>query len=150
MVLLVLVLVALVALVVLVVVVRAPEAHVFSLGDEVLAETALLNEVPAANRTNMMLARCMQRNEQLLEGETLQDAWSKTMPSLMPRTDELLPVPAPPEPAIGRARGRAATPGRERGRGRGRGRRRGRWQEAEEDNAEDVVPIAKDNAGGRV
>ena len=111
----------------------APEAHVFHLGDEMQAETALALEVPAEHRTKMMLARCLQRHDEFLDEETLQGAWNSTLAALRARAAHLLPAPpAPPAPAAGAARGRgrgrgavppappapAAPPA---GRGRGRG-----------------------------
>ena len=60
----------------------APEAHVFHLGDEMQAETALALEVPAEHRTKMMLARCLQRHDEFLDEETLQGAWNSTLAAL--------------------------------------------------------------------
>ena len=97
----------------------APDPHVFHLEGEVNAEIALAMEVPADHRTKMILSRCLQRNGELHDGETLQDAWNTTLASLKARTAHLLPAPPPPPaPAHGPA---AAPAGRGRGRGRGRG-----------------------------
>ena len=97
----------------------APDVHVFTLEGEVDAEVALARELPADHRTKMVLARCLQRNNELLDEETLQGAWGKTLQNLKDRSAHLLPAPAvAPAPAPPEA----PAPAAERGRGRGRGR----------------------------
>ena len=59
-----------------------PEVHVFSLSEERHAEAALALEVPAADRTKMILARSLQRHEELRAEETLQIAWNETLATL--------------------------------------------------------------------
>ena len=111
----------------------AGEMHVYSLGEEVNAEIALVCEVPEEQRTKMMLARCLQRNDLLLPGESLQNAWGLQHRVLAARAAHLLPAapvaaPAPVAPAAPAAPAAGAR-GRGRGRGRGRapaGRGRGR------------------------
>jgi hypothetical protein len=119
----------------------------FSLDDDVDAEAALACELAVDHRTKMVLARCLQRNEKLLDEETLQTAWNSTLVILQERTAPLLPAaPAVPLAGRGRGRGRGAPPalpappaaplaaplaGQGRGRGRGappagQGRGRGR------------------------
>ena len=97
-----------------------PDVHVYQLEDQVDAEVAMVSAVPADQRTKMMLARALHRNDELLAGETLKHCWNKTLPDLQGRTGHLFPaaVPAagPAVPAVGRGRGRG------KGRGRGRGR----------------------------
>ena len=103
----------------------APESHVFHLDGEVNAESALALELPAEHRTKMVLARCLQRHEELLEEETLQGAWSKNLATLKGRAAHLLPVRAvapAPTPAVVAAPPAAPAPAAGRGRGRGRGR----------------------------
>ena len=63
--------------------------HVYSLQDEGDAEAFLALEVPADQRTKMILARALQRNDELLDGEDLQGAWSKTLLDLRGRTGHL-------------------------------------------------------------
>ena len=105
---------------------EAPDVHVYSLSDEVDAEEAMALELTPEARTNMVLARCLQRAEALADDETLERAWdSTTLPGLRARTDPLLPqLPVPP-PARGRGRGRGRLGGRGRRGGRGRGLGRG-------------------------
>ena len=55
----------------------APELHVFTIEDGVHAETALWHEMPEAKRTKMMIARCKQRNGDLLDGDTLEISWKR-------------------------------------------------------------------------
>ena len=81
----------------------APGVHVYSLGDETLDEVAMAAEASPDQPTKMALARALQRNEELLEGETLQGAWDKTLPQLRARTVHLFPAPAAP-PGPRRAR----------------------------------------------
>jgi len=106
----------------------APEAHVFSLSEEQHAETALALEVPAGDRTKMILARSLQRHDELGPEETLQAAWGESLVTLRARSGHLFPVPVAPAapPARGRGRGRgdgvaAAATAAPAGRGRGRG-----------------------------
>lgn len=118
---------------------QADEVHVYSLGEPVLAETALTLELPPAQRTKMALARCLQRNEALAAEETLERAWSSTLAQLQPRAAAFLPAPPGPAAPLVPAAKAAAAPadppapepaplaaGRGRGRGRGKGRGRGR------------------------
>ena len=91
-----------------------PEAggvHMYSLSDEVFAEAALALETSADHHTKMMHARCLQRHDALGAEETLQVAWSSTLPALRARTGPFL---APPEVPLA---------GNGPGRGRGRPRR---------------------------
>ena len=98
----------------------APEPIMFQLDREVDAEQALTQECPADHRTKMILARCLQRNQELLDEENLQGAWNQTLVSLRARSAHHFPVPAaPPAPAAPAA---PAPAGRGRGRGGGRGR----------------------------
>ena len=103
----------------------ATEVHMYTLGQAEHAEAILAHEVPPDHRTKMMLARCLQRNEVLNNGETLQSVWSSSLMDLRARAAPHMPAPqaGPPAPP-------AAPPGRGRGRGRGvpppaRGRARG-------------------------
>ena len=91
--------------------------HLFALGDGTDAEEAHLSENVRAP-TKMTLARCLQRNDSLAPGESLQSAWNQTLATLQGRTAAWLPLAAPPAaPLAGRARGRGRA-----GRGRARGR----------------------------
>ena len=74
----------------------APGVHVYQLGDEDHAETALVSATPADELTKMMLARALYRNEELLDGENLQGAWNKPLATLRGRTAHLAPAPAAP------------------------------------------------------
>jgi hypothetical protein len=67
----------------------------------------------------MVLARCLQRKEELLDEETLQTAWNSSLANLQGRTAHLWPAPEVPLAGRGRGRGRGAPPA-------GRGRRGGR------------------------
>ena len=49
----------------------APDTHTFHLDGEVHAEAALALELPAEHRTKMVLARSLQRRDELLDDETL-------------------------------------------------------------------------------
>ena len=115
----------------------AEGVHMYSLEDEVDAEAAFASEVNREHRTKMVLARALQRNEELLDGETLQNAWNLSLAQLQGRTAHLYPAPpAPVAPPGGRGGGRGRGRGRGRaplvapdapaGRGRGRARGRGR------------------------
>ena len=116
----------------------AGEVHVYHLHHEVHAEMALCRDLKADTRTKMVLARCLQRNDDLEDNESLQDAWSKSLAVLKARAAPHLPVPpaapapAAPAPAApagrgrGRGRGRAPAPAAPAGRGRGRAAGRGR------------------------
>ena len=87
----------------------AAGVHVFSLQDEGNAEAAFAAEVPAHQRTRMILARALQRNEELLDDEDLQAAFNKTLPALRGRSGHLFPAPARGRGPRGRgARGRGA------------------------------------------
>ena len=122
----------------------APEVHVFHLDNEVNAEISLARELPQEHRAKMVLARCLQRNDDLQPEETLQGAWATSLANLKARTADLLPpqppvvvavpgAPAAPPAAPPAARGRARGRGRGAvpapvlaGRGRARGRAAGR------------------------
>ena len=69
----------------------APEVHMYTLHDEVDAETAHCMSLNAAQRTKMVLARALQRNDALGEGETLQKAWVESLATLRARTAHLFP-----------------------------------------------------------
>ena len=108
----------------------ADEVHVYRLSDEVNAEAALACELPAAQRTKMVLARSLQRGEAFGAGETLERVWSLPHAALQQRAAHLFPgppLPLPPAPpAAPLAPAAAPRAGGRRGRGRGKGRRRGR------------------------
>ena len=124
--------------------VAAPEVHVYSLEEQGNAEAAMALELTSDHRTKMVLARSLQRNDELNPEETLQGTWNMSLAELRGRTAHLFPAPpapapapaAPPAPAAGRGRGRGrgrgapaaappAPPAPAAGRGRGRGRGRG-------------------------
>ena len=69
----------------------APSVHMYTLHDEVHAETAYCMSLNADQRTKMVLARALQRNEALAEGETLQKAWGQSLATLRGRTAHLFP-----------------------------------------------------------
>ena len=94
---------------------EAPQVHVYSLTDEVDAEHALALELQQESRTNMVLARLLERQDALEDDETLERAWAKNLPALQGRAVPFLPALAAPPPAAGRGRGGRC------GRGRGRG-----------------------------
>ena len=123
----------------------ADDVHMYSLGDEVLAETAYAAELKPQQRTKMVLARCLQRHAALKRGETLQAAWALPLQALQRRAAPFLGAPAPaqgPGPALAAppapvlldappvppalvaplALPVAGKGGRGRGKGRGRGR----------------------------
>jgi hypothetical protein len=91
--------------------------HMFSLGNDVHAETVFALELVPDHRTKMVLARCLQSKDHLVGNETLQIVWNFALVELQNRTAALLP--APEVPLAGRGRGRGIPPV---GRGRGRGR----------------------------
>ena len=111
------------------------DTHVYTLENEVNAEVALAQELSDDHRTKMVLVRCLQRQGEFLDDETLQTTWNQSLVSLKGRTSHLFPAApaapaAPPAPGAGRGRGRArgggpalaaAPPPAGRGRGRGRG-----------------------------
>ena len=74
----------------------APDVHMYSLGPETLAESELVFEVPADQRTKMMLARLLQRTGNLRRQETLQTTWNLPLTKLQERTRHLFPEPAAP------------------------------------------------------
>ena len=74
----------------------APQVHMYTLHDEAHAETAYCMSLNADQRTKMVLARALQRNEALPEGETLQNAWGESLATLRGRTAHLFPPPAAP------------------------------------------------------
>ena len=55
----------------------APEFHVYAIADGVNAEAALWFDTAPAKRTKMMVARYMQRNGDLVDGDTLEKCWKK-------------------------------------------------------------------------
>ena len=69
----------------------APGVHMYTLHDEAHAETAYCMSLKADQRTKMVLARALQRNEALAEGETLQKAWGESLATLRGRTAHLFP-----------------------------------------------------------
>ena len=71
----------------------APVNHTNSLEDEMDAEHAYFLEVPATQRTKMVLARAIERNDRLDKGEDLITAWKKSLVSLQARGDHLRPPP---------------------------------------------------------
>ena len=82
---------------------EAPDVHVFQLEDQGNAEEAMVSATPAEQRTRMMLARALHRNEELLDGESMQGAWNKTLADLTGRTAHLFPAPVvAPAPAAPR------------------------------------------------
>ena len=104
---------------------EAPDMHTFQLEDEGNAEVAMVSETPAEQRTKMMLARALDRNEELLDGESMQGAFNKNLADLTGRTAHLFPAPVlAPAPAAPRGRG-GGRGGRGRGGRGGRGRGRG-------------------------
>ena len=74
----------------------APRVHMYTLHDEAHAETAYCMSLKADQITKMVLARALQRNEALAEGETLQKAWGESLATLRGRTAHLFPPPAAP------------------------------------------------------
>ena len=74
----------------------APHVHMYTLHDEAHAETAYCMSLNADQRTKMVLARALQRNDALREGETLQKAWGESLATLRGRTAHLFPPPAAP------------------------------------------------------
>ena len=74
----------------------APHVHMYTLHDEAHAETAYCMSLKADKRTRMVLARALQRNDALGEGETLQKAWKESLETLTGRTAHLFPPPAAP------------------------------------------------------
>ena len=69
----------------------APEVHMYTLHDEAHAETAHCMSLKADQRTKMVLARALQRNDAFGEGETLQKAWGESLATLRARTAHLFP-----------------------------------------------------------
>ena len=74
----------------------APDVHMYALGSETQAESALVFEAIADQRTNLMLTRLRQRTGDLLRQDTLQEAWSLPLTKLQERTRHLFPEPAAP------------------------------------------------------
>ena len=99
----------------------APQVHIYSLNNGVSAEAAFIVGLAPAHRTKMALARLLESNEALLDGETLHSAWALPLATLQGRAAPYLPAPLVPPPAgaVGRGGPRG---GRARGRGDGRGR----------------------------
>ena len=69
----------------------APHVHMYTLHDEAHAETAYCMSLKADQRTKMVLARALQHNGALAEGETLQKAWGESIATLRGRTAHLFP-----------------------------------------------------------
>ena len=111
----------------------APGVHIYSLGQDVNAEAAFALDTPPDHRTKMLLARALQRHQELGPEENLQHVWSQPLVDLRRRAAHLFPAPAPPAPPApakgkgggrGRGRGRAhAAPPPAPAKGKGRGRR---------------------------
>ena len=93
---------------------EAPQVHLYSLGGEVNAEVAFAVDLEPAQRTKMVLSRCIQRHEALEDGETLQSLWALPLAQLQARAEGFFPAPPPPAAAPPAGRGRGA-----KGRGRG-------------------------------
>jgi hypothetical protein len=128
----------------------APEVHVFHLDGEVNAETALALELSVEHRTKMVLARCLQRHDELLVEETIQGAWNKTLATLRGRTAHLLPnPPAAPAPGVPAAPPAPPAPPAGRGRARGRGAGRGRGRGVPPAPAAPPAGRGRGRAGGR-
>ncbi len=103
----------------------APGVHMYTLDDEYNGETAMALECSPDHRTKMVLSRCLQRNDELLDGETVQSAWSLSLAQLQARTAPLLPaLPLATEPKAPAAP--VAPPAKQGRSGRGRGRGRGK------------------------
>ena len=110
----------------------APGVHIYSLGQDVNAEAAFALDTPPDHRTKMLLARALQRQQELGPEENLQHVWSQPLVDLRRRAAHLFPAapapPAPPAPAKGKGGGRgrgrgrahAAPPAPAKGKGRGR------------------------------
>ena len=71
----------------------APVNHTNSLEEEMDADHAYFLEVPATQRTKMVLARAIERHDLLDNGEDLITAWKKSLVFLQARSDTLLPPP---------------------------------------------------------
>ena len=99
----------------------ADEVHTYSLTDEDSADAAYAAELEPPQRTKMVLARCLERNGVLADGETLQSAWAQPSVSLQERAAARF-IAAPPAPPPFAAPPAAAARGRGRGRGPARGR----------------------------
>ena len=84
----------------------AADVHTYSLSEEVNAEAAFAVELLPLQRTKMVLARCLQRNEALVEDESLQTAWALPAKVLEDRAAPFLPAPPAAEPGRGKGRGR--------------------------------------------
>ena len=85
----------------------ADDPHVYHLHDEIAAESALTHGVPVEQLTKMTLARLLQRNQELLAGETLASAWNKSWLTLRDSVAHLLPaVPAALLPTVPGGRGK--------------------------------------------
>ena len=95
----------------------APEVHVYRLSDEQDAEEAFLHEATPGARTQIMLARLLQRSNLLDVEESVSRVWqTSTLARLLERAAPVLPPDAPPEGPPGPL-GRGRGPGRARGRG---------------------------------
>ena len=74
------------------------DVHVYSLGNDVLAEAALAGELMHNQRTKILLARTLQRHNALKEGESLQVAWGLSLATLQDRAKQFLPQAPPVAP----------------------------------------------------
>ena len=78
----------------------APGVHIYSLGLDLNAEAAFALEAPPDHRTKMVLARALQRQEELGPEENLQHVWPQPLVDLRVRAAHLFPPPAPPAPPV--------------------------------------------------
>ena len=102
---------------------HAAGPHIYNILDEGQdAEAAVAWELPYELKTKVVLARCLQRHNELLPDETLEKAWALKWPDLWRRAQGHFPLPVPAAPA---APGAAPAALGRRGRGRGGGRGRG-------------------------
>ena len=74
----------------------APDVHMYVLGSDTQAESALFFDATADQRTNIMLVRLLQSTGHLRRQETLQAACNLPLTKLQERTRHLLPQPAAP------------------------------------------------------
>ena len=95
------------------------EPLIFAITDEQDAEDAMAFKADAQACTKMTLARLMQRNDGLGEGQSLQDAFKLSKEDLIARSAHLFPAPVVEGPPPG-PRGRGARGGRGPRGGRGR------------------------------
>ena len=76
----------------------APGVHIYSLGLDLNAEAVFALEAPAYHPTKMVLAKALQRQEELGPEENLQHVWSQPLVDLRVRAAHLFPPPVPPAP----------------------------------------------------